>query len=185
MQGMSPLRPASFFDWGRSTLSDWKLTYDPGFDLVEQPPAYEPPQHWTPEHVMHRLVQAWETLGRIRMRVGPIGYKARWPAYLIEYEDLVAQESPAPGETVSQAEQRRRGERPLIVLPPSPLALSLMEEAFEWPMTYLRGRKDIAIVRWSHLRFRDRPSQSAIINHAFSEASTIAEGLIKAGKVVR
>jgi hypothetical protein len=164
---------------------DWDITRDPCEGLDIEIAAYEPPLIWTADHVMSRMITAWEVFSRIKGRVGPAGYGSGWPQYVYEYEDLLAQESPAPGETQSQAEQRRIGERAPIQLPPSAREYSMMEEAFNWPVTYLRGRVSVALVKWSYERFRERRDQSNLIFKAYDEAELIAGRLVSDRCLVR
>ncbi len=70
---------------------------------------------WTPSLVEARIVEAVDVLKRLpeeRMQ----GYYSTWPRIVPEFSDLVGQEPP-------------RLKRP----PPSPGAISRMEETLEWP----------------------------------------------------
>lgn len=140
---------------------------------------YQRPPVWTAEHVIHRLILAFESVMRMKIKTGPAGYGSGWPSYVHEWADLLAQEEPVPGETRSEAEQRRIGERLPVVLPPSSLDISLMEEAFVWPLRYLGGdnAEDIAIMRWAMRRAKGHDANKPTISMVLLEASEIARGL--------
>jgi hypothetical protein len=70
---------------------------------------------WTPVMVAERLEEAMNVLQRLPMRVRPRGYFSVWPRVVYEFSDLVGQEPPLM-------------RRP----PPSPAAISRMEETLTW-----------------------------------------------------
>jgi hypothetical protein len=87
------------------------------------------PLIWTPEHVMVRLVDAYEVLARAPARIYPKAYGNAWPAILlndIERRDLERVED-------REAALRRQLARP------SAHDLSRMSEALAWPMEHLAG----------------------------------------------
>ena len=97
-----------------------------------------PPLNWTPEHVQKRMVDAFDVLSRAA--VGSFGGAGSgWPALLQEMARFVdaAERNPnAPlsedeREAAEQAWRRNRGR-------PTDRQLSLMDEALQWPMLYLR-----------------------------------------------
>lgn len=141
---------------------------------------YEIPREWTPDHVMMRMIWAFETLDRLRVRIGPAGYGSGWPQYVHDWADLLAQEEPVPGETESQAENRRKGERRPIVLPPSAHDVSMMDEALVWPARYLKVSelRDISIGFWAFLRSRGKTPREGLAMGAYWDAQHIARCLI-------
>jgi hypothetical protein len=100
-------------------------------------PEYVPPS-WNGAHVGMRLTDAWRTL--IRMPLGDFGprtFQHCWPAYRVEWDDLM--EMIGAGELEAfQREQNRTREYP------SAKQIAEMDRAFGWPGTYLRNR--IALV---------------------------------------
>lgn len=144
---------------------------------------YQTPDFWTADHVMTRMIWAFETLLKTRGRTGPAGFGSGWPSYVYEYEDLLAQESPAPGETMSEAEERRRGEQRPVRLSPNKYELDTMDESFVWPLRYLGGDNatDVVLCRWAWLQAReiDDPRSLVDVNKAFNEAVTIRDGLLR------
>jgi hypothetical protein len=167
---------------------DWDFTRDP---LPSHGPTELPalPLVWTPEHVMARMIEAWHVLHRLRFRVGPRGFKSCWPQYIYDNQDRLAQESNMPGESNEENESRKKEERAMasarVILPPTAHEHSLMEEAFQWPMDYLRCKKQIALVEWSHRRARDGDTPPGMVITAQDEARTISGRLIAARRVVR
>lgn len=148
---------------------------------------YETPLSWTPDHVMTRMVWAFETLDRVRAKVGPTGYGSGWPRYVHEWSDLLAQEEPVPGETVSQGEERRRGERRPITLPPSSHEVSLMDEALAWPARYLKVERgdDMCLGTWAFRRSRGGRTGEGLAMGAYWDATTVARGLARDRVAVR
>ncbi|WP_454813795.1 DUF6362 family protein [Labrys neptuniae] len=76
---------------------------------------------WTPELVMERMVEAFETLRRVPASVGPKAFGNGWPAVIHDLADMIHWE---PGK-----EPRR--------LPPSLAQITRMEEALAWPSQFL------------------------------------------------
>lgn len=148
---------------------------------------YETPREWTADHVMMRMIWAFEALGRVNMKIGPAGYGSGWPQYVHDFADQVAQETPAEGETESQAEMRRKGERRPIRLPPSAHELSMMEEALVWPARYLKVVKpqDNSIGFWAVCRARGRTVGDGLVLSAYWDATFIVECLKRDKVVVR
>ena len=140
-------------------------------DLLQ---PYRLPSEWTPDHVMVRMVQAFETLSRMKMRIGPAGYGSGWPSYVHEWADLVAQEE------AEEADRRRRKYQSRdIVLPPDSHSVSLMEEAFQWPVRFLGGdrAKDVTLATWAWERSIGRDDRRRAISMVHLEAMKVALGL--------
>lgn len=137
---------------------------------------------------MHRMVAAFEALSQTRARIGPAGFGSGWPQYVHDWQDQLAQEEPAPGETQSEGEKRRRGDVKPLVLPPTREQISLMEEAFDWPLKFLSEHADLsrlALNWWAFLTSRDRDVGTGLANTAFAEAKVIAAGLTRENRAVR
>lgn len=98
------------------------------------PPEYIPPS-WTGPHVGLRLVQAMKTLRLMPAARGPQAFGNCWPAYMHEWEDLLAQQG-AELDEKQKAEQAQNRTRVL----PSAVEISRMESAIAWPARYLAGR---------------------------------------------
>jgi hypothetical protein len=86
------------------------------------------PSLWTPEHVMVRMVDAYEVLSRSPAKIYPQAFGNAWPTILRDFADL----------TDTQA-RRNRADEFLWEAPkrPQPIELSRMAEAFAWPMEHL------------------------------------------------
>jgi hypothetical protein len=127
----------------------WSIVSHPLADTEE---AYVPPAWWDHPHVIVRMVMAMDVLARIRTTVGPQAYTSAWPAYMHDWEDLLAQEEGETGHL-------RRTEETRIVIPPRTLEVSLMEEALAWTGRYLRGERVIALPKWAWCRVIGRESR--------------------------
>lgn len=149
---------------------------------------YEAPPQWTADHVMMRMIWAFDTLRRMRMRTGPGGYGQGWPSYVHEYSDLVAQE-----ESLEAERKRRKYQDADPVLPPSQHDVSLMEEAFSWPLAHLDwtpGLSDYSplyLVSWAWRRSagREESRRHGVIDLVRAEAECVARALHLAGAPVR
>lgn len=97
----------------------------------ERAQRYEAPPTWTIGHVDHRLVQAFEVLFRLPMRIAPKQFGTAMPAYIHEWSDYVAQ---------SEGEQDlRRARNRLVYRHKGATAdeVAAMEQALAWPMIHL------------------------------------------------
>lgn len=148
---------------------------------------YEHPATWTPDHVMLRMIWAFDTLRRMRIRTGPGGYGSGWPGYVHEYADLVAQE-----QSLEAERKRRKYQDRDPILPPSQHDVSLMEEAFGWPLKHLDWTPvawlddPVHLLRWSYRRSQGRNDGSrGAAELVLGEAERIARALHRAGVPVR
>ena len=100
---------------------------------LEQPVPFDPlddaPAAWSGPHVGRRLTEAMRTLRALPIPTG-IGYRAAWPAYAYEFEDLLAQHEQGELERTQQQQNRTR-------LLPSYTEVSRMEIAICWPAQFL------------------------------------------------
>jgi len=87
----------------------------------------ELPTAWTPEHVMARMVEAFEILFRAGGTVGPKEFGSNWPGIVREFSELV--------DAQAYAEHQREGGK--LKLRPTVDDISRMEEALAWPVLYL------------------------------------------------
>ena len=67
----------------------------------------ELPARWDGPHVGRRLMEAMVTLRALPMG-GAVGYKAAWPAYAYEFEDLLAQQAQGELERTQAIQNRTR-----------------------------------------------------------------------------
>lgn len=148
---------------------------------------YQTPTVWTPDHVMLRMIWAFDTLRRLRTRVGPAGFGRGWPGYVHEYADLLAQE-----ESQEAEKRRRKYENRDVPLPPTQLDVTLMEEAFQWPLTYLRwslrldDKRTLSLMAWAWRRSTNQDAgRHGLAELAHDEATRIARKLQAAGVPVR
>ena len=101
-----------------------------------------PPVEWTADHVLRRMIEAYEFLARTKGGIGPKGYGSGWPPYLRDGGDESSRISNMimPDGTIETEEARnvrlkkdseessRRLKASL-----SPIETSLMDEAMSWP----------------------------------------------------
>lgn len=102
----------------------------------ERAQRYEPPPTWTIGHVDYRLVQGFEVLFRLPMRIAPKQYGSAMPAYIHEWSDYVAQ---------SEGEQDlKRARKMLIYRHKGATAdeVEAMEQSLAWPLSYLGNDAD-------------------------------------------
>ena len=125
------------------------------FGLLDPDPAPALAAGWDPDYVGARLVVAYATIARMKLRVGPRGYATAWPRYQTMTAAEIAQmvnEAQATG-TLRQlyADLNR------TTIPPSKEAIERAEEALAWPMKYLHARQDLAmmVTGWAAGYFRD------------------------------
>jgi hypothetical protein len=103
------------------------------------PPEYIPDE-WNGPHVGVRLVDAWRTLAKIPMpRFLPRGFGRMWPAYRIEWMDLLAMLGAGELEAMQREVNRVR-------ILPSAAEISKMEKAIGWPLDYLDLPRHVLIV---------------------------------------
>lgn len=150
--------------------------------MIDDPlQPYQTPPVWTPDHVMHRMLWAFDALRRLRIKTGPGGYGSGWPSYVHEWEDLLAQE-----ETEAAENKRNRYRERDPVMAPSALDIDMMEEAFGWPFEFLLWDRapGVLIVEWALFRSRgwNKPTD---INRVQIEAALIAAGLRQKRVIIR
>lgn len=92
----------------------------------------EPPAHWTPEHVLKRMIHAFATLRLIPERGKPQGFKTSWHFVFDEIRTTSIEAQIAIINDKREADRRREHT-------PSALDLSLMDEALAWGFLYLKG----------------------------------------------
>jgi hypothetical protein len=93
-------------------------------DAPEDP--YEVPPFWTPEHVAHRLIHAFDVLMATTGRIAPSSYGGGWPTALREFSDLIDEQSMNAARE-AYAENLRR---------PTAEEISMSDEALAWPLQY-------------------------------------------------
>jgi len=95
-------------------------------DYAETDDFYAEDLHdtWTPKRVRERMVEAFDVLRRIPVRIGPQAFGSNWPQVLQEFADLIDKQ--AWWQRQSEAE-RGGWRRPTID------EISRMEEAIGWP----------------------------------------------------
>lgn len=138
---------------------------------------YQTPLIWTPDHVMQRMIWAFDALRRLPVRTGPGSYASGWPGYVYEGGEIDEQKAMAEAEVAEDKKLNRYRER-VVTTPPSTLEISMMEEAFGWPAFYLLWEKPpgVMIVEWARHRSLGRQGCSDI-NRVQIEAGLIAGGL--------
>lgn len=90
------------------------------------PTPYEAPPFWTPEHVAHRLIHAFDVLMATTGRIAPSSYGGGWPTALREFSDLIDEQSMNAARE-AYAENLRR---------PTAEEISMSDEALAWPLKY-------------------------------------------------
>ncbi len=168
-------------------------------DFVDEQ-AYVPPLTWTPEHVLHRMVEACGAMARTLGGAGPKGYGSGWPSYVHTTGDINSQISnmvmtDGTTETDTARDGRLRRDAEIesrrLVIRPSKQEIDLMDEALAWPALYLHAdydittrRREVLIVSWAHRVARGKQG-SEPISQVFDEAAVIAKGLARANVLVR
>ncbi|MDC7784801.1 hypothetical protein PQJ75_00850 [Rhodoplanes sp. TEM] len=162
-----------------------------GWHPLDGVPAPEfVPDQWTGPHVGLRLWEAFEVLRRMPMPRGPREFGRAWPAYRVEWADLLAEQ-----EGAQQAAQLREKQRVAKVLPTAE-EVSRMERAISWPARFLAtDRRLLLAVQRAALAFsvgRDFEwiahtwggSAAVWQQRDWQGCDVIADGLIAAGDLV-
>jgi hypothetical protein len=110
-----------------------------------------PPATWSGSRVSRRLVEGFKTLRLIPLKGMPTGFKNAWPPYMVEWEDLLAQQ--AQGELEATQRQQNR-----VRLQPSLRDVTRAEAVVCWPL-YLKDREPLLLavnrVGWAFALDRD------------------------------
>lgn len=118
------------------------------FNLLDQD---HPPPKWCGDWVSRRWVEGLKTLRLIPLKGMPSGFKNAWPPYLVEWEDLLAQQEQREFEA-TQREQNR------VQLQPSVRDVMRAETIVCWPL-YLKDREHLLLavnrVGWAFALERD------------------------------
>lgn len=139
----------------------------PDSDGVELGPI-DVPEAWTPEHVARRLVEAFETLADLQVRVGPRGHANAWPAMLQEFADLTDADALQHARDAFARARRR----------PSADAISRMDEALSWPMRHGAGAPllcDAALI-WAWCKARSLSIRS-VLRFRVTRAKALADNM--------
>lgn len=131
------------------------------------------PERWTPEHVSHRLVEAFRVLRRLPMTTRPKQYGAMWPEYLHD-----------KGDAFGQALSGTLQDRNRAILGTSEDEVSRMHEALAWPMEFLGHDPDIAraVNEWALWNDLDGDKHD---DWSWDGVKVIADGLNRKNVVVR
>lgn len=152
---------------------------------------YQLPDTWTPDHVMNRLVWAFDAFWCLPGKSGPAGYGSCWPAYIHDTADINSQMSNIPGETDVERDERlaeyARWEDARRKIRPDAHQVDLMDEAFQWPLHHLGGESadGIQIVQWAAKTSRGYELDDILISKVYCEAANIAFSLLQKRVVVR
>jgi hypothetical protein len=110
------------------------------------------PPHWTGPHVGVRLVEALRVVQLLPARRGPQEYGNNWPAWLVEWQDQLAQLEQEQAERDLAHRQQNR-----VRVLPTATEIMRMEQAIVWPARYLRELpqllrvvQTVAVVRMRH-----------------------------------
>jgi hypothetical protein len=118
------------------------------FNLLDED---HPPPKWSGDWVSHRWVDGLKTLRLIPLKGMPSGFKNAWPPYLVEWEDLLAQQEQGELEA-TQREQNR------VRLLPSLRDVTRAETVVCWPL-YLADLEPVLLafnrVGWAYACERD------------------------------
>lgn len=108
------------------------------FNPIEGPLQAILPSQWSGPHVFVRTSDAFQVLARIpRGRWGPSEVRTLWPTHHEEWSDVLAQLT-VPGEIEKSWEKRNR-----VIVRPSSREIAAMEQAFGWPVRYLRNASEL------------------------------------------
>jgi hypothetical protein len=110
-------------------------------EKLEEPldPLWMPeelPAKWDGPHVGLRITEAFVTV--LKMPGGRGGYRSLWPAYMYEFDDLVAQQEQGELEITQRTQNKVR-------IAPSSQEITRMEAALAWPMTYLSAHPELMV----------------------------------------
>jgi len=132
-------------------------------------PPYEVPSYWTPEHVAHRLIQAFDVLLAMSSRVGPRAYANAWPAALKEFSDLLDEDAIKSARDAYAAGFRR----------PTAEEISMSDEALAWPLKYAAHEPMAcdAVLLWSMCKAGGF-SIAALLRERTVKAKAIAERMM-------
>jgi hypothetical protein len=100
-------------------------------------PEYIPP-FWTGPHVGLRLVEALRVLRRLPPVRGPRAFGNSWPAWLVEWEDQLAQLEQEQAERDLAERQQNR-----VRVLPSSIEITRMEIAIAWLGHYLHDCRQL------------------------------------------
>ena len=118
------------------------------FNLLD---ADHPPSKWCGDWVSRRWVEGLKTLRLIPLKGMPSGFKNAWPPYLVEWEDLLAQQEQGELEATQREHNRVR-------LQPSLREVTRAETVVSWPL-YLKDREHLLLavnrVGWAFALDRD------------------------------
>ena len=93
-------------------LDEAERDADPGkVNALEAPLGLGPeiiPATWTPEHVLKRILEAFETLAKLPPDRGPKAFGNGWPAYVHDWADLLAQAEQTEFERKKRQRARNR-----------------------------------------------------------------------------
>jgi hypothetical protein len=136
----------------------------------------DPPEVWTAEWVMKRLIDAFDTLRRMPLRCRPKQFSVAWPQIVYDEDDKAAQ---------------REGDGPPRRAPrPSRDSVTLMEEAITWPWRYLpeEGAAELlacALAQSQGREYRRRGRDASAGREIIDRAEHIARMLVRDGVMVR
>jgi len=120
-------------------MSDIQLSTE-GHPAYEASGPYEVPPFWTPEHVAHRLIHAFEVLLAVGGGVGPRSCGATWPVAIREFADLLEDDRDAARDSFVAALNR-----------PTASEIDQSDEALAWPLRYMADEPMAAdaVLLWS------------------------------------
>ena len=141
---------------------------------------YEPPGEWDGTHVIHRMVEACEISRRMPNNLGMRRLVAAWPSHNYEFSDL------RNWEDLSEIEKGERyHDMNRTRLKPTQREIDFMDEALQWPLTYLNQSRHVAIVVWAMRRVQGKDSSEMVAAIVQAQADNIADGLRRDRVAVR
>jgi hypothetical protein len=136
-----------------------------------------PPATWSGNWVSRRLVEGFKTLRLIPLKGMPTGFKNAWPPYMVEWEDLLAQQEQGQLEA-TQREQNR------VRLQPCLRDVTRAEAIVCWPL-YLKDREPLLLavnrVGWAFALDRDATFVAA--QHGGMSETWLARYLLGCGVI--
>jgi hypothetical protein len=117
------------------------------------------PDSWSVVHVLDRLEEAYEVLGRTPMTTRPRGYVSPMPKYAYEHSDLVAQVETGELDRLMRSANRVR-------LGATSAEIERMEQALRWCAIYLADKREVAEAVGLYAKWA---AQNANISHRCRE----------------
>lgn len=153
---------------------------DHKFNALEGETESVVPDAWNPGHIAFRVIQGFEVLSSMTLRVGPAQYGTSWPMVLQEFSELTEEDARAEARNAFAQNYRQRwtGED-----------VKRAYEALEWPLRFLQDypQRGDALLLWAFCKANKRSINKALRTRAqragqLAQAATAQENAHRARK---